>query len=71
MAYTGIDWTLNMGILLKPYELGMVNINLTLFLLQEDGKTLVTDISTLKPTLSPKDPAFPAWWEAHKGEWEQ
>ena len=21
-------------------------------------------------TLSPKDPAFPAWWEAHKGEWE-
>ena len=24
----------------------------------------------IKPTLSPKDPAFPAWWEAHKGEWE-
>ncbi len=22
------------------------------------------------PTLSPKDPAFPAWWEEHKGEWE-
>ena len=22
------------------------------------------------PTLSPKDPNFPAWWEAHKGEWE-
>ena len=26
---------------------------------------------SVKPTLSPKDPAFPAWWEAHKGEWEQ
>ena len=24
----------------------------------------------IRPTLSPKDPAFPAWWEAHKGEWE-
>ena len=22
------------------------------------------------PTLSPKDPAFPAWWEEHKAEWE-
>ena len=24
----------------------------------------------VRPTLSPKDPAFPAWWEEHKGEWE-
>ncbi|WP_298736348.1 hypothetical protein [uncultured Subdoligranulum sp.] len=23
----------------------------------------------LKPTFSPKDPNFPAWWEAHKAEW--
>lgn len=28
-------------------------------------------MNAIKPTLSPKDPAFPAWWEAHKGEWEQ
>ena len=34
------------------------------------GKTLLTDICHLTPTLSPKDPAFPAWWEAHKSEWE-
>ena len=27
-------------------------------------------ITAIKPTLSPKDPAFPAWWEAHKAEWE-
>ena len=33
--------------------------------------TIYTDIATNTiPTLSPKDPAFPAWWEAHKGEWE-
>ena len=69
MAYSGIKWTLNIDILLKLYEVGMVNINLTPFSLQEDGKTLVTDIRKLKPTLSPKDPNFPAWWEAHKSEW--
>ena len=25
---------------------------------------------TITPTLSPKDPAFPAWWEEHRAEWE-
>ena len=24
----------------------------------------------ITPTLSLKDPSFPAWWEAHKAEWE-
>lgn len=28
-------------------------------------------ISPIKPTLSPKDPNFPAWWEEHKSEWEE
>ena len=32
-----------------------------------NGTTLNMPIT---PTLSPKDPAFPAWWEAHKAEWE-
>ena len=27
-------------------------------------------IIKMNPTLSPKDPAFPAWWEQHKSEWE-
>ena len=26
--------------------------------------------SDITPTLSPKDPAFPAWWETHKSEGE-
>lgn len=35
------------------------------------GNTIYTDTATdIRPTLSPKDPAFPAWWEAHKAEWE-
>lgn len=24
----------------------------------------------IKPTLSPKDPNFPEWWDQHKSEWE-
>lgn len=35
---------------------------------REDDTTSITD--KIEPTLSPKDPAFPAWWEAHKSEWE-
>ena len=70
MTYNGKKWTTSADNLLKLYELGMVNISLTPFSIQDD-KTLVTDINTITPTLSPKDPAFPAWWEAHKGEWEQ
>lgn len=35
-----------------------------------DSDRAVLNKDVLKPTLSPKDPAFPAWWEAHKGEWE-
>ena len=70
MNYNEVKWTTNADILLKLYELGMVNLNIKAFSLQEDKKSLVTNISTNRPTLSPKDPNFPAWWEAHKGEWE-
>ena len=63
-------WTAHVEVLFKLYELGMANGDITPFTLQDDGKTLLTDICHLTPTLSPKDPAFPAWWEAHKSEWE-
>ena len=33
-----------------------------------NGTTLETPIA---PTFSPKDPAFPAWWEEHRAEWEE
>ena len=36
------------------------------FLAQIDSTVLLLNDSTL----SPKDPAFPAWWEEHKSEWE-
>lgn len=36
-------------------------------------KTSSVDASLIgtPPTLSPKDPNFPAWWEEHKSEWEE
>ena len=34
------------------------------------GNTTIIDLSTLKPTLSPRDPFFETWWEEHKDEWE-
>ena len=70
LTYQSGKWTEFAEMLFKLYELGMANGNITPFTLQKDGKTLLTDISHLKPTLSPKDPNFPAWWEAHKAEWE-
>lgn len=39
------------------------------FRIEEDTSRVFKE-KPVKPTLSPKDPAFPAWWEAHKGEWE-
>lgn len=37
------------------------------FHMKKDGAQFLRQVC---PTLSPKDPNFPAWWEAHKAEWE-
>lgn len=70
-SYSGKVWTSNKGILLEFLYLGGINDEHPLISIF-DSKTNSTmiDIDTIKPTLSPKDPAFPAWWEAHKAEWE-
>lgn len=36
----------------------------------KDGSAPIAT-STVKPTFSPKAPSFPAWWEEHKGGWEE
>lgn len=68
--YTGDIWTQDKGALLKFLYLGC---NKELLLLKPFNKKYNgTDITTrIKPTLSPKDPNFPAWWEEHKSEWEE
>lgn len=69
-TYQDKKWTTNLSVLLRFYELGAANKTITHSTPRDDEKTLLIDLSHISPTLSPKDPAFPAWWEAHKAEWE-
>ena len=66
-TYNGETWTESNGVVLKFLHLGSATTSVMPF----DCQTKVAPLPFLYPaTLSPKDPAFPAWWEAHKGEWE-
>lgn len=69
-SYSGNKWTGNRLILMKLLYLGAsVDVSLVAPFSKEYGDTTrINPIIT--PTLSPKDPSFPAWWEAHKSEWE-
>ena len=68
-TYAGHLWTKETASIMQLIYLGISKAVklLTLFNAEAGGTALYTPI---KPTLSPKDPVFPAWWEAHKGEWE-
>lgn len=68
--YQGGVWTEEKASILQLLYLGSSEDFRILnpFVAKWDGTTLLVPV---KPTLSPKDPAFPAWWEAHKAEWEQ
>ena len=75
LTYSGMHWTTNKGVLLEFLYLGATNDGHALISIF-DARTDFGDkpnsafLSAHKPTLSPKDPAFPAWWEQHKAEWE-
>jgi len=71
LTYSGTHWTTNKGVLLEFLYLGGTDDEHPLICIF-DSKTNSTELNmgNITPTLSPKDPAFPAWWEAHKGEWE-
>lgn len=68
-TYAGNEWTKNKGTLLKFLYLGCNRCTLLIkpFYKKTDGTSINNPI---KPTLSPNDPNFPAWWEEHKSEWE-
>ncbi len=72
LTYSGTYWTTNKGVLLEFLYLGAAVTDYQ-FVRIFDSKTNSTKLNTdiITPTLSPKDPAFPAWWEVHKGEWEE
>ena len=65
--YMGNTWITNKGILLQFFHLGVGSDTIYPFSL--NGNSMFRNVG-ITPTLSPKDPAFPAWWEAHKSEWE-
>ena len=68
IRYNGETWSKNNGIILELFYLGEAIKVVSPFNFL-DKKAAVAP--SVKPTLSPKDPNFPAWWEAHKGEWEE
>lgn len=67
--YDGVKWTSDTVKLMELYHLGEASRGITPFV--KASNTAIISITLVKPTLSPKDPAFPTWWEAHKSEWEQ
>ena len=71
LTYSGIHWTTNKGVLLEFLYLGGTGGEHPLICIF-DSKTNSTELNmgSITPTVSPKDPAFPAWWEQHKAEWE-
>ena len=69
-AYTGKTCTQSKAAVLELLYLGCNHVLPCVTPFEKrfnDTAFLSTDI---KPTLSPKDPAFPEWWEQHKAEWE-
>ena len=64
--YRGEIWTMNKGSLLQFFHLGVGSNTISPFTLKGNSGFKYK----IPVTLSPKDPAFPAWWEAHRGEWE-
>ena len=70
LNYTGNEWTSDKSDLLKLLYLGAEQENHFISPIDEKTGSMVLAVSFLKPTLSPKDPNFPAWWEEHKAEWE-
>ena len=69
--YDNHVWTKDFHSLFQLYALALGCVYFRGFGQTKDGNiTSLIDYNRCTPTLSPKDPAFPAWWEAHKAEWE-
>lgn len=64
--YQGKIWTIKKSTLLQFFHLGVGSNTIYWFTRSGDSGFKYK----IPATLSPKDPNFPAWWEAHKGEWE-
>ena len=65
--YDGKQWATTNAVIGELYHLAEVADAIDPFVKKYNRSATTPNV---KPTLSPKDPAFPAWWEEHKGEWE-
>ena len=65
--YDGEKWTSETVTIMMLYHLARAADCMAPFV-KQSNRAMTEPIIT--PTLSPKGPAFPAWWEAHKAEWE-
>lgn len=69
--YDNHVWTKDLECLFQLYALALGSVYFRGFGQTKDGNIIsLIDYNRCTPTLSPKDPAFPAWWEAHRAEWE-
>ena len=66
--YDGVKWTIDTVKFMELFHLGEATHAIQPFTKQSNTAHIARLL--VKPTLSPKDPNFPAWWEAHKAEWE-
>ena len=68
-TYENKHWTSDKVTLLRLLYLGVSSKThfITSFRAETNKSTISPEV---KPTLSPKDPNFNSWWEAHKSEWE-
>ena len=67
--YKGNKWTTNTGILLEFLYLGAAEKIHIISPFTKASDTTNFDTTTVKPTLSPKDPNYPTWMAEHKAEW--
>ena len=70
MTYNGKNWTRDKATMLQFLYLGVTKDTLLISPFRAEDSTSIIS-PQVKPTLSPKDPNFPAWWEEHKSEWEE
>lgn len=68
--YSGQNWTTQEVILRYLLYLGNCSKINVIYPFNAHKNDTTKFVSTINPTLSPKDPNFPAWWEEHKREWE-
>jgi hypothetical protein len=68
-SYNGSQWTQNKISVMQLIYLGACkDIKMLNRFIAKTNTTSIRDL--YKPTISPKDPNFPAWWAEHKSEWE-